>query len=392
MGAPWSCLWPGGRITRGNRAMGIFKTIWGFLFRLFPCPAPRGLRRVGRPGKDSPVLVTCNFDLTIKRLTRVLKKAGIDAWLLAAESKGVNVWCAAGAGEFNTGSVVSAVKTSGLDSLLDHRILILPPLAAPGVKASAVRDQTGWRTRWGPVRARDLPLYLTNGFIRDETMKRAEYGWRERLDTSLGSFFIFYLLGAVGFLAADPSLFWDYTLIAVGIWLIFYLSCPYIPGKNGLQKILFLTLPLTAIAIILELILENPVHMRTDLLIALISLVFSGTELGGVSSTMSSDFDPFLARLGIKAVGNTRFAGTIRTDLLNGQRRLVQDRLLCTGCRSCVEVCPQGVWIMDQDHKAIPDRLKACTACRACLTQCPTQAIKAVKNSSPAQSIPGSQS
>ena len=91
--------------------MNPFKYLWSRLFRLFPCPVPIGLRRVGNPGPESPVLITCNFYITVRRLLRRLK--GIDAWLLVADSKGVNVWCAAGGDEFNTHSVVSALKTSG---------------------------------------------------------------------------------------------------------------------------------------------------------------------------------------------------------------------------------------------------------------------------------------
>ena len=103
--------------------MPLLKTIWGLFFRLFPCPSPTGLIRIGNPNSRSPVLLTCNFHLTVERLKRVLR--GTDTWLLVADSKGVNVWCAAGGDEFNTHSVVSALKTSGIDDRVDHRTVIL---------------------------------------------------------------------------------------------------------------------------------------------------------------------------------------------------------------------------------------------------------------------------
>ena len=117
--------------------MSILKTLWGFLFRLFPCPTKTGLRTLGNPGPDSPILVTCNFDLSVKRLTHILE--GLDVWLLVADSKGVNVWCAAVGEEFNTHSVVSVVKTSGIADKVNHRTLILPPLGAAGVKATEIK-------------------------------------------------------------------------------------------------------------------------------------------------------------------------------------------------------------------------------------------------------------
>ncbi|MFC1581126.1 hypothetical protein ACFL4N_09510 [Thermodesulfobacteriota bacterium] len=105
--------------------MNPFKLLWGTFFRLFPCPSRVGLFSMGNPGPKSPVLVTCNFYITVRRVMKNL--AGTNAWLLVADSKGVNVWCAAGGDEFNTRSVVSAIKTSGIEERVEHRKVILPP-------------------------------------------------------------------------------------------------------------------------------------------------------------------------------------------------------------------------------------------------------------------------
>ena len=42
-------------------------------FRLFPWPTETGLREVGRPDASSPVLLTGNYDLTVRRLVRALE-------------------------------------------------------------------------------------------------------------------------------------------------------------------------------------------------------------------------------------------------------------------------------------------------------------------------------
>ncbi|MHC4448018.1 MAG: hypothetical protein ACYSXF_09605, partial [Planctomycetota bacterium] len=42
------------------------------VLRMIPWPAEPGLRQVGNPGPDSPVVVTCNYDLTVRRLIRAL--------------------------------------------------------------------------------------------------------------------------------------------------------------------------------------------------------------------------------------------------------------------------------------------------------------------------------
>lgn len=357
--------------------MSPFKTVWGLLFRLFPCPTPVGLRRVGEPDRNSPVLVTCNFHTTVARLTRGLRKAGVNAWLLVADSKGVNVWCAAGGDEFDTHSVVSAVKTSGIAELVDHRHLVLPPLGAPAVRLDEVRMRTGFSPRWGPVRAADIPAYLAAHGRRSEAMKRVTYDWRERLDTALGSVFPFYLLGALGFLLFGRSLLLDYLVVGALTFVVFMLACPWLPTKHGITKVLLLDVVLGGVLVATELLVAGGSPLRAELIIAMAMLLVYGSELGGLAPTMPSDLDPFLARMGIGAVGNVALAGTIRTELLNGFRELSYDRARCNGCRQCFEVCPQGVWEMDGAKRAALVRRDDCTACRACLVQCPTEAVSA---------------
>jgi NAD-dependent dihydropyrimidine dehydrogenase PreA subunit len=346
-------------------------------FRLFPCPIPVGLQRIGSPGRNSPVLVTCNFYLTVRRLIKKLH--GLDAWLLVADSKGVNVWCAAGGEEFNTRSVVSAVKTSGIAEIVNHRRLILPPLGAPGIKARAVEKQTGWSVHWGPVRAQDIPQYLRQGYRWADEVKRATYNWRERLDTALGPLFPIILIGAVGFLLFSPYLLLSYLLASFASFLFFFLTCPWLPGKSGLTKIIlpeFVLGSFWAGSAILD--YAGSSILRVNVIMAMIMLPIFGTELGGMAATMRSDLDPFLSRLGIGAIGNLSFSGSVRTELLNETRRLTYDYNCCVGCSSCAEICPQAVWNIDGENRAVLAHIKNCTACRACLLQCQGGAIKAL--------------
>jgi len=46
----------------------------------------------------------------------------------------------------------------------------------------------------------------------------------------------------------------------------------------------------------------------------------------------------------------------------------------CTGCGTCVEVCPVGVYEI-KDNKSVPVNVDECLLCRACETQCPSNAI-----------------
>ena len=360
--------------------MNPLKYIWSMLFRLFPCPVRVGLHPIGSPGRNSPVLVTCNFYLTVRRLIAGLK--GLNVWLLIADSKGVNVWCAAGGEEFDTHAVVSVLKTSGIEDRVDHRNIILPPLGAPGIRAKAVTEETGWSVKWGPVKINDIPVYLENDQQRSEEMKRVTYNWRERLDTAAGPLFPFFLLGALGFLIFGSHLLINYLTVATIAFLFFMLACPWLPGNSGLAKVIVLEILLILIWVITKIFqIDADGSLHANLIIAMVMLVVYGSELGGLAATMPSDLDPFLAKLGIGAIGNVEFAGTIRTELLNGVRILTYYPGNCVRCGNCVEICPQGCWGIDSDKHAVLARKEKCTACRACIVQCEGDAIKAEKRS-----------
>lgn len=138
-----------------------------------------GLYCVGRPGPDSPVLVTANYKLSFDTLRKEL--TGIDAWILVLDTRGVNVWCAAGKGTFSTAEVVRRVKQTVLNNVVRHRELILPQLAATGASARHVKKGCGFKVIWGPIRAGDIKKFLGNEKQADMSMRRVTFSINERL-------------------------------------------------------------------------------------------------------------------------------------------------------------------------------------------------------------------
>ncbi|MBT8342479.1 MAG: hypothetical protein KJP07_20945, partial [Desulfatitalea sp.] len=69
-----------------------------------------GIYAVGSPGADAPVLVTANYKLTFDHVRQQL--AGLDGWLLVLDTRGINVWCAAGKGTFGTAELVRRIRQS----------------------------------------------------------------------------------------------------------------------------------------------------------------------------------------------------------------------------------------------------------------------------------------
>ena len=142
-------------------------------------PLIPGLYAVGDARPDSPVFVTANYKMTFDLLRRAL--AGIDGWILVLDTKGINVWCAAGKGTFGTDELVGRIAASGLAGVVSHRRLIVPQLGAPGVSAYDVRRRSGFKVVYGPVRADDLPAFLHGGLKATGRMRTKDFPLAERL-------------------------------------------------------------------------------------------------------------------------------------------------------------------------------------------------------------------
>jgi hypothetical protein len=138
-----------------------------------------GIYCVGNPVDTSPVLVTANYKMTFDSLRMEL--SGLNAWLLVLDTKGINVWCAAGKGTFGTNELVNRIAKVNLGSVVSHRTVILPQLGAPGVSAHEVTKQSGFKVVYGPVRASDIKAFLQNGMIADSGMRTVRFTMIDRL-------------------------------------------------------------------------------------------------------------------------------------------------------------------------------------------------------------------
>lgn len=157
--------------------LGRWKVRWGIgrdRYRVRP-----GLYALGAPDGNAPVLVTANYKLTFDIVRSV--GAGLDAWILVLDTRGINVWCAAGEGTFGTEEVIRRVAEARLSQVVVHRRLILPQLGAPGVAAHEVRKACGFSVVYGPVRARDIRSFLEAGMKASPAMRRVVFPTMDRL-------------------------------------------------------------------------------------------------------------------------------------------------------------------------------------------------------------------
>jgi acetyl-CoA decarbonylase/synthase complex subunit gamma len=120
-----------------------------------------GLYALGKPDERSPVLVTANYKMSFDKLREALP--GRDMWILVLDTKGINVWCAAGKGTFGTMELVERIKSCNLSQIVSHRELILPQLSGPGVAAHHVKKLSGFKVIYGSHPGDRFSNFLDNG-------------------------------------------------------------------------------------------------------------------------------------------------------------------------------------------------------------------------------------
>ena len=138
-----------------------------------------GLYAVGTPTADSPVFVSANYKLSFDYLRRELE--GINGWIMVIDTKGINVWCAAGKGTFGTEEIIKRIESTRLAEVVNHRQIIVPQLGAPGVAAHEVKKRSSFRVIYGPVRAHDIPEFLSAGMKTSSKMREVNFNLGDRM-------------------------------------------------------------------------------------------------------------------------------------------------------------------------------------------------------------------
>ena len=315
--------------------------------RLVPWPTEPGLRPIGQPGPESPVVLTGNYDLSVRRVARALH--GHDAWLVVAPSSGINVWCAAAGGHLGTHQIVTALKTSGIEQVVRHRRAILPQLAATGVVARDVSKRCGWKLRFGPVYAADLPAFLASHEHKDESMRRVRFGARERLEMATAWAVPASLLIGGGAAWLHPAFAGPLVAGIVGLSLVVYFLYDHLRGPRALM------LAGGAAAVSLG------------------AVAFAGGG-GAALSTAGLASVALSALLTFDYDGSTPIAGG--SHFAERRWRVVLDLARCRGVFSCFEVCPEACFEKRSDpRQVVVSHGERCIRCGACVVQCPQDAL-----------------
>ena len=194
----------------------------------------QGLYAVGNPTSKSNIFVTANFKLSFDHLRRALQD--MDAWVLVLDTKGINVWCAAGKGTFGTKELVYRIRAHELEKIVEHRTIIVPQLGAVGVSAHEVKSKTGFRVIYGPVRAEDIKDFVALNLKASPEMRKVNFTMWDRaklipVELAYGKYYLM-LIPAVFFILAglNPHGFSVDKAWQNGGMSVLYLSAAYLSG------------------------------------------------------------------------------------------------------------------------------------------------------------------
>ena len=261
-----------------------------------------GLYAVGRPTAESPVFVSANYKLSFDHLRRELE--GIDGWIMVIDTKGINVWCAAGKGTFGTEEIIRRIESTRLPEVVSHRQIIVPQLGAPGVAAHEVKRRSSFRVIYGPVRARDIPKFLNEGMNTSPEMKRVFFNLSDRIvlipmelvqwsPFALVAALVFFLLTGIsrnGY--AFPG--WTGGREVVILLLAFIsgsalvpMFLPWLPGRALFLKGMITGLLMAGVLLITGLIpfAQTAGHLETAAWILLIPAISAFTAMNFTGST-----------------------------------------------------------------------------------------------------------
>lgn len=218
--------------------IGSWKARWGINrmnFKVEP-----GLYSVGDPDSSSPVLVSANYKMSFDSLRKELTE--LDVWILVLDTKGINVWCAAGKGTFGTSELLNRIAVVQLEKVVSHRTLILPQLGAPGVRAHEVLKNSGFKVLYGPVEAKNIKEFIHSGMKATAQMRTVKSSAYDRLvltpvelvgtfKISLMIFGVLFLLNLIGVGPFGLVDFYAYVGAVIVGCIVTPVLLPWIPGR-----------------------------------------------------------------------------------------------------------------------------------------------------------------
>jgi hypothetical protein len=240
---------------------------------------------------DDTMIVTCNYQMTVFLVWRKLRR--IPTRILVIDTKGINVWCSAGKGQFNAQEILKQLAKYPKETLTKESklTLILPKLSLSGVRLSDLREYD-INPIIGPIYLEDLPSFLVNKPYKNSVETHYKFDIRDRLFTLLPSFLqLTVYLGIIAIflgglhLWLKTGIWWQIIPMGLIISTLYILGFPLLPtrsfAKKGMSLFMILFAPYFALLVRMD------IHGIQDWIFYL-SFAFGSSLLFGLYYTGNS--------------------------------------------------------------------------------------------------------
>lgn len=136
--------------------------------RIYP-RVDAGFFEIGSPSRNSPIFMTSNYRMTKIPVEQDIKDAHIDSYLLVVDTEGLGIEAGVAGGQLSSDKVAEAVNDFKVFDAVDHRVLVIPGMAAR--LSGAIEDDANCYVVVGPMDSSGLQKFMEKDWNLEQFMK-----------------------------------------------------------------------------------------------------------------------------------------------------------------------------------------------------------------------------
>jgi acetyl-CoA decarbonylase/synthase complex subunit gamma len=123
-----------------------------------PVAVEPGMRVLGKPNVNSPLLATSNFALTYYTVAADIESFGLDCYLMVVDSEGLSVESAVAGRKLTAEKFSQALEQHNAKDKVNHKNLIIPGRAAR--LSGEIEEVSGWKVLVGPLDSSGIQKFI----------------------------------------------------------------------------------------------------------------------------------------------------------------------------------------------------------------------------------------
>jgi acetyl-CoA decarbonylase/synthase complex subunit gamma len=123
-----------------------------------PVAVETGIKALGKPDKNSPIMVTTNFALTYYTVVADIESFGLDCYLMVVDTEGLSVESAVAGRKLTAEKISQALEQQKAKEKVSRQELIIPGRAAR--LSGELEELSGWKVSVGPLDSSGIQKFI----------------------------------------------------------------------------------------------------------------------------------------------------------------------------------------------------------------------------------------